>query len=49
MENNSLCVVCNATLPDRFKGRERLYCSMFCKKVARGMINYTEVALVIVK
>jgi hypothetical protein len=27
------CINCNMTLPDRYKGRQRIYCSPLCRKV----------------
>lgn len=26
------CINCNMTLPDRYKGRQRIYCSPLCRK-----------------
>lgn len=26
------CIECNATLPYRYKGRQKIYCSDFCRK-----------------
>lgn len=40
--SNDRCVVCDTPLPDRYKGRERLYCGDFCKKVALGKIEFIE-------
>lgn len=27
------CINCNSTLPDRYKGRQRIYCSSMCRKI----------------
>jgi len=26
------CINCGMTLPDRYKGRQRIYCSAMCRK-----------------
>lgn len=27
------CIECGATLPDRYKGRQRIYCGSICRKI----------------
>jgi len=49
IQQNDRCVVCNDSLPDRYKGRERLYCSDFCKSVALGKVQYEEVITIKVR
>lgn len=30
------CINCNTTLQDRYKGRQRIYCSALCRKIYTG-------------
>lgn len=31
-QENTTCINCGNTLPDRYKGRARIYCSPNCRK-----------------
>ncbi len=32
-DDTHYCIECNAVLPWRYKGRQRIYCSPMCRKI----------------